>query len=921
MILLVVNNFSKNGATVSLIALAMLVFPLLTEAQTHYYSFQGTHQRVMQYYQSGAIHFFKQVSDQHYVVDAPVHTGGRQEITDVDWKLQRGFDLNTFHPEVMIQVSDVATFAQQVGMQPISLTVLALDSVAGIVKLRVSSPADVQALAALPCVRYLGMASPPAHEEAEVNFHDLSVNRFNKVNELFPNLTGEGFRVSVKERAFNPDDLDLLGRTIPSSLADAEQSLHASQMATIIGGAGNSSRQFASGIVPAVEFASSSFQNLLPDNAAILNSLNISVQNHSYGTGVENLYGAEAAAYDMSVANTPTRAHVFSSGNSGLLTSTTGPYAFIPQFANLTGNMKMAKNILLVGAQDATLGIDERNSKGPTYDGRVAPHLVAYGPGGTSDGAAMVSGALVMLQQYYQQAHQQLPSSALLKAVLAVTADDAGPAGIDYRTGYGALNTLRALACLQSNYHYTGTVASNGLVTQAITVPANIKQLRVAVSWIDPAAAAGSSQALVHDLNAVVVDEASIKTRPWVLSAYPHVDSLNLLPRRGVDSRNTLEYFTLDNPAQGNYHVEVAATTLSTASQDFTIAWWMEADEQFEWTFPAAGDVAEAASSVLLRWDTSSEATGQLEVNIDNTGWVVVSAEVNLDAGFVNWEAPTGFHSVQFRMKRGAQYDASAVLYTSPAVPVRVALNCNDQALLTWDKVDGATSYRIMKIGERYLELFAETTDTSMVILKSQEAARYFAVVPMQDGHEGFRGYSYNYETQGVGCYYQNFLASEVDGNGVLNLSLSTLYNVATVTFEKWQGGMFAAISIPQAPSSRQITFTDMELAGGVSRYRARIDLQNDGVVYSDTVNVYYGDDRSYFVFPNPVISGSDISILSDGRDLTFVLYDRMGRSVFEQAVFGELYRIPLAPMQSGFYLYQFRRRGKPVASGRLLIR
>jgi hypothetical protein len=61
-----------------------------------------------------------------------------------------------------------------------------------------------------------------------------------------------------------------------------------------------------------------------------------------------------------------------------------------PAFANLTGNFKMAKNVLTIAAIDSTDEIPDLSSAGPVYDGRLAPQLTAPGPNGTSDAAAFV---------------------------------------------------------------------------------------------------------------------------------------------------------------------------------------------------------------------------------------------------------------------------------------------------------------------------------------------------------------------------------------------------------------------------------------------------------------------------------------------------------------------------------------------------
>ncbi len=69
----------------------------------------------------------------------------------------------------------------------------------------------------------------------------------------------------------------------------------------------------------------------------------------------------------------------------------------------------MSKNTLSVGAVDSQGKVSPLSSRGPAYDGRIKPELVAYGEGGTSEAAALVSGVSLLLQQAYREQQNHLP--------------------------------------------------------------------------------------------------------------------------------------------------------------------------------------------------------------------------------------------------------------------------------------------------------------------------------------------------------------------------------------------------------------------------------------------------------------------------------------------------------------------------------
>src|SRR6266496_1617098 len=331
-----------------------------------------------------------------------------------------------------------------------------------------------------------------AKEELAVSNLDLSTNKVNVNFSKFSQYNGNGFTVSVKENRPDTTDIDFHGRYLSTNLSSTIFSTHATIMATIIGGAGNTYYE-SKGPAWGSTISTSSFAILLPDPDAAYQQYNISVQNHSYGTSIENFYGADAAAYDASVITRPSLVHVFSAGNSGEQTSTSGPYANVAGFANITGSFKMAKNIITVGHIDSFGTVLAPSSRGPAYDGRIKPELVAFAQDGSSGAAAIVSGISLTLQNAYKDLHSTIPSSALIKAILLNTADDVGPKGIDFTSGYGAANAYKAMLAITGGQYFGGSISNGATDVFNLTVPPNIKQLKLTLAWNDPPAAANAT--------------------------------------------------------------------------------------------------------------------------------------------------------------------------------------------------------------------------------------------------------------------------------------------------------------------------------------------------------------------------------------------------------------------------------------------
>lgn len=174
--------------------------------------------------------------------------------------------------------------------------------------------------------------------ESKIVDQNFTINTINKANTYFPMITGDNQIVSIKDDFFDLADIDLLNKHIPSTTQSATVSSHASAMATIVSGIGNSS-VLGKGVAPKSKIQSSDYLKIFPDDISTFQGS--TTQNHSYGTLIENFYGSLANAYDEQLFLNPNLTHCFSSGNKG-----------IDGFKSITGNFKQSKNSIIVGCLD-----------------------------------------------------------------------------------------------------------------------------------------------------------------------------------------------------------------------------------------------------------------------------------------------------------------------------------------------------------------------------------------------------------------------------------------------------------------------------------------------------------------------------------------------------------------------------------------
>jgi hypothetical protein len=741
-------------------------------------------------------------------------------------------------------------------------------------------------------------------EELTTGSLDIATNKANYAHRVYQALRGDGLLTSVKENLFDTTDIDFTHRyrrtATPSSLVTA----HASIMATTIAGAANSS-PYAQGVADRSRVTSANFASLLPEPDSLFNRHSITVQNHSYGTAMQNYYGVEAAAYDVSARNNPALLHVFSSGNAGAQTSSGGLYTGIAGMANMTGNFKMAKNIITVGAIDSFYHVSPMSSKGPAYDGRVKPELVAFGEDGSSGAAAMVSGSAVLVQQAYQIGQGRLASSAVVKAALVNSADDVGAAGIDFSSGYGSLNTFKAVQTVVEQRVWEDTLAGNGVIRFSLPVPPGAHQVKLTLTWIDPAAEPNTFPALINDLDLVVKHEPSGSLwQPWVLSTVAHADSLQQPARRGRDTLNNVEQVTINNPVAGTYTVEVSASRLQGARQPFAVAYEIDTLSSFYWTFPTQLHGLEGGRSNVLRWTSNIQGSGSLEYKTGAGNWQFLADVPDLQASYYKWDVPDTLASAQVRMRLASAVVASDSFVISRATDLYTGFNCADSFLLYWDGLPVA-QYQLYTLRDGYLQPFKATPDTFAVLKKTLQSSLYYSVAPVVAGRPGGRSFILNYAGQGTECYFKGFYLQRQDTTTAsFAASLGSVYNVAALSFQKLQGEQFKTLQTVASPSATAFTFTDPALARGVNKYRLQITLSGGQVIYSSEVAAYHFVQGDVIVYPNPVRQQEPVNILTSlaGRQMIQV-YSETGALIYSGRLKNLVQQIPAHKLSKGLYI------------------
>ncbi len=656
------------------------------------------------------------------------------------------------------------------------------------------------------------------------------------------NYTGVGVGVMVRDDGVVGPHIDFQGR-IDNSATTTTGQTHGDGVAGILSGAGNldpTKRGMAAGAdVYVVNYGSSFMDSATTD---LINDGSVQITNSSYGNGCNGGYTAISQTVDEQTNATPSLLHVFSAGNSG--TDDCG-YGAGNGWGNITGGHKQGKNVIATANVFFQGNLANSSSRGPALDGRIKPDITAHGQGqlstdenngyltfgGTSGAAPGIAGVSAQLYQVYSDLNAGAhPESALIKATLLNTANDYGNVGPDFKYGWGLVNGLRAAMLIEEGRYLNSTIAQGASNNHSINVPANTTQVRIMVYWSDVAAAPGASPALVNDLDLVVSDPSNTTHQPWVLDSTPNASSLDAPATTGADHLNNMEQVLINNPAAGNYSIDVSGFNVPMGPQDYYVVYEIIGDG-LTLTYPQGGEKFVPGTIEVIHWDgiglTSSTT---LEYSTDNgASWTNIST-VAQGATNYEWTVPNNVSGeCLIRATSGVLTDQSDSVFSiaSRVSGVNISQVCPTEVTITWDAVTNATSYDVYFLGDKFMEIVGNSTTTSLVVPITDPFEPIWVAVSANGGNNwtSLRTNAVNYS-----------------GNELLNCPLGKDLNVTTIN---------------NTPSDfEKICNTDPIIVSS--------DIRNDG---SDPQSDFV---ISYQLGSEPVVQETYSGTLNSGATVTF---------------------------------------------------
>ncbi len=593
----------------------------------------------------------------------------------------------------------------------------------------------------------------------------------------------------------------------------------------------------------------------------------------SYSNGCNAGYTALARTMDDQIQQRPSLMHVFSAGNSGTSNCGYGAGSF---WGNITGGHKVGKNVITVANLDENDIIANSSSRGPAHDGRIKPDISAKGSSvystienydygvksGTSMSCPGVSGSLAVLYSAFEGINGIKPEAGLMKAIVLNTADDIGVVGPDFIHGWGRINVAKAYEDIENASYLEGTVADGDSVEFSLNIPAGLHQAKIMLYWTDPEASTGASTALINDLDFTIIDANSSLLLPLVLDPTPNAATLGNAAVPGTDHLNNVEQIVIDQPTNGVYTLKIKGFDVSQGPQKFFISCRFE-EAKISLTYPIGSEHFVPFSSEKLRWDVSPD-TGTViaEYSTDNGAtWNLIN-NAAASQKYINWNIPnitTG--EVKVRLSYSGQaVESEALSIIATPNGLNALFVCPDSIGLTWNNANGATSYNVYRLGNKYMDSIGISQTNTFVEYGVNPYSDFLWYSVSSNGPnsaEGQRAYAYQIQPGLFNCIIP--VDAELSDISPDNGSLSDCHGDSVeVSFKVFNNGTIPITSISAwfdlsgASSTQNFTlqlspntdtllvFDQKASVQAGNNLTVWINTPSDGNHYNDTANISF---------------------------------------------------------------------------------
>jgi hypothetical protein len=369
--------------------------------------------------------------------------------------------------------------------------------------------------------------------------------------------------------------------------------------------------------------------------------------------------------------------------------------------------------------------------------------------------------------------------------------------------------------------------------------------------------------------------------------------------------------------------INVIGSYISNTSQEYSIAYEYELENQFEWNYPVINDNFPYDGKTIspFKWHSSfSGVPGQLSISYNNgQTWEIIADGINLNKEqFTYTPAEHKFSKAKLKMTIDNTDYISDSFTISYDLNISTSLVCDGTTEINWDKPSDVASFNIYQLTGDHLEFKEQTTKATY----SYTDGKTYTVIPVFDNSEGIKSESTLQYAQNSNCYFELAFAEAFEENKIkINASLFSLYNIKRIDLVKIINNTESVISEMNDINSKIFSFFDSDPVKGTNKYKINLILDNNNVISSVILDANYLGDQLYFVHPTLLSKNEELNIESKKEgNAIFYLYDISGQNTLTSPLLSKTSNINLKNTASGIYIYKIITNLGEIQTGKIAV-
>ena len=228
---------------------------------------------------------------------------------------------------------------------------------------------------------------------------------------------------------------------------------------------------------------------------------------------------------------------------------------------------------------------------------------------------------------------------------------------------------------------------------------------------------------------------------------------------------------------------------------------------------------------------------------------------------------------------------------------------CDSEVLISWNKVSGAESYNLFKLGQYKMESIANTKDT-IYSINTLEDLGFYAISAVVDEKNLKKSFSTGID-RSFGCLIKDFyLTNYFSSQAEINLTLNSNIGVKKIALERRMKNEYEELAVYQPSNIKTYQFLGTSPNPNINIYRGKVTMLSDDVFYTPSLDFYHLPKNEITIAPNPVPKNEGLNLYTSIKGKILIeTFDLTGKKIQSELKDGFIRKIDTSQLTPGIYV------------------